>query len=67
MPGLVATLGTLVVGYIGDRTMQRSLTAMWSCLFFAVALLPAAFLLDQRESRPTTVIGMTYVKGHLLP
>jgi MFS family permease len=39
---LVATFVTLVVGYIGDRTMRRALTAAAVSLGFAVLILPAA-------------------------
>src|SRR5712692_1348800 len=39
---ILATLVTLAVGYIGDRTMQRALTAAAVSLGFAVLILPAA-------------------------
>jgi ACS family glucarate transporter-like MFS transporter len=38
----LATLVTLVVGYIADRTMRRALTAAAVSLGFAVLILPAA-------------------------
>ena len=42
---ILATILTLAICYIADRTMQRSLTAMWVCLFFSLAVIPVAFLL----------------------
>ena len=45
-----ATILTLAVGYIADRTMQRSLAGMWVCVIFALAILPGAFLLPPAGS-----------------
>jgi len=39
---LLATFVTLAVGYIGDRTMRRALTAAAVSLSFALLILPAA-------------------------
>ena len=42
---VIATVGTILVGYIGDRTMQRARTAAGTCLFLTVAVLPITMLL----------------------
>lgn len=42
---ILATILTLVICYIADRTMQRALAGMWICIVFAVVVLPVAFLL----------------------
>lgn len=42
---ILATILTFVICYIADRTMQRALTGMWICVFFAAVVLPVAFLL----------------------
>jgi len=42
---LLATAGTVLVGAIGDRTMQRALTAAGTCLAFTLAVLPVALLI----------------------
>jgi len=62
---LSATVLTLVAGYIGDRTMQRSLTAMWSCIFFSVVLLPAAFVLPPVASAfvLSAMVGVAAITG----
>jgi MFS transporter, ACS family, glucarate transporter len=39
---LIATALTLLAGYVADRTMQRSLTGLWTCLLFAIIILPSA-------------------------
>jgi ACS family glucarate transporter-like MFS transporter len=41
---VLATLLTLLVGYIADRTMQRSLTGAAVCLAFAILVMPALAL-----------------------
>jgi len=41
---VLATLLTLLAGYIADRTMQRSLTGAAVCLAFAILVLPALAL-----------------------
>ena len=41
---VVATVLTLLAGYIADRTMQRSLTGAAVCLTFAILVLPALAL-----------------------
>jgi sugar phosphate permease len=41
---LIATVLTLLVGAIADRTMQRSLTGVWTCLTFSIVVLPASSL-----------------------
>jgi len=46
----LATAGTLLVGYIGDRTMRRALTAAGTCLTFVVLVVPAAQLLPAAAS-----------------
>ncbi|MGA2713828.1 MAG: MFS transporter [Bryobacteraceae bacterium] len=38
---VVATILTLAIGYIADRTMQRSLAGAWVSLAFVVIVLPA--------------------------
>jgi sugar phosphate permease len=38
---VVATILTLVVGYIADRTMQRSLAGAWVSIAFVILVLPA--------------------------
>src|SRR3970282_876951 len=38
----LATGLTIFVGYLGDRTMQRALTAAGTCLAFTMVVLPAA-------------------------
>ena len=47
---LLATVLTILVGYIGDRTMQRALTACGTCLAFTVLVLPLALWLPTRTS-----------------
>jgi sugar phosphate permease len=47
---VIATILTLVVGYVGDRTMQRTLTGAWACLIFAVLVIPAALILPPAGS-----------------
>jgi sugar phosphate permease len=44
----MATVMALLVGYIGDRTMRRALTAAGMSLGFTVLVLPAALLLPPR-------------------
>ena len=39
---LIATALTLLVGYIADRTMQRALTGLWTCLLFSIFVVPFA-------------------------
>lgn len=39
---VVATVLTLLIGYIADRTMQRSLTGAWTCVIYSLAVVPAA-------------------------
>ncbi|MBI4480744.1 MAG: MFS transporter [Acidobacteria bacterium] len=41
---LLATAGTVLVGSIGDRTMQRALTAAGTCLAFTLVVMPVALL-----------------------
>jgi sugar phosphate permease len=38
---LIAALLTLIVGYIADRTMQRSLAGAWVSVAFVILILPA--------------------------
>ena len=45
-----ATVLTLLVGYIGDRTMQRPLTAAWTCLIFSLAVMPAGLFFSPEWS-----------------
>jgi sugar phosphate permease len=47
---LVATAGTILVGYIGDRTMQRARTAAGTCLFLTLMVLPITMLLPPEWS-----------------
>jgi sugar phosphate permease len=47
---LLAAAGTVLVGYLGDRTMRRALTAAVSCMAFAILILPAALLLPPAAS-----------------
>ncbi|MBI4464961.1 MAG: MFS transporter [Acidobacteria bacterium] len=47
---VLAAITMLVVAYIGDRTMQRALTASWTCFAFVLLTLPAAFWLPARGS-----------------
>ena len=42
---VLATLLTLAVGYVADRTMQRALTAAWTCGSFVLLVLPLAYWL----------------------
>ncbi len=42
---ILATVLTFVICYIADRTMQRALAGMRICVFYAVVILPVAFLL----------------------
>lgn len=46
----LAVVLTIGVGYIGDRTMRRALTAAGTCLGFTVLVLPAALLLPAEYS-----------------
>jgi sugar phosphate permease len=46
----LATAMTLFVGYLGDRTMQRALTAAGTCLAFTMIVLPAALWLPAAPS-----------------
>ena len=41
---VLATILTLLAGYIADRTMQRSLTGVAVCLAFAILVMPAMAL-----------------------
>lgn len=47
---VLSTITMLVVAYIGDRTMQRALTASWTCFVFVLLALPAAFWLPAVSS-----------------
>lgn len=47
---LLATVGTVLVGYIADRTMRRALTAAASCLTLSILIVPAALLLPPAAS-----------------
>ena len=47
---VLATILTLAVGYLADRTMQRSLAGMWVSFLFALTVLPGAFLLPPAGS-----------------
>jgi sugar phosphate permease len=47
---LLATGLTFGVGYIADRTMQRALTAAWTCVGFFVLVLPLAYGLPPAAS-----------------
>ena len=38
---VIATILTLVVGYVADRTMQRSLAGVWVSIAFVIVILPA--------------------------
>ena len=38
---VIATILTLIVGYVADRTMQRSLAGAWVSFAFVIAILPA--------------------------
>jgi MFS family permease len=46
----LATAGTVIIGTIGDRTMQRALTGAGTCLFFALLVLPIAMLFSPETS-----------------
>jgi len=46
----LATGMTIFVGYLGDRTMQRALTAAGTCLVFTMVVLPAALWLPAAPS-----------------
>jgi hypothetical protein len=47
---LLATVLTFGVGYIADRTMERALTAAWTCAAFVVLVLPLAYWLPAAAS-----------------
>jgi len=47
---IVATCATLSLGYIADRTMQRTLTGACACLVFMVVVIPASLLLSPAGS-----------------
>jgi cyanate permease len=47
---LLATVLTFGVGYIADRTMERALTAAWTCGAFVVLVLPLAYWLPAAAS-----------------
>jgi sugar phosphate permease len=38
---VIATILTLIVGYVADRTMQRSLAGAWVSVAFVIVILPA--------------------------
>ncbi|OFW18706.1 MAG: hypothetical protein A3H27_08705 [Acidobacteria bacterium RIFCSPLOWO2_02_FULL_59_13] len=42
---ILATVLTVAVGYIADHTMQRALTASWTCWSFFILVLPLAYWL----------------------
>jgi sugar phosphate permease len=42
---ILATILTLLICYLADRTMQRPLAGMGICVFFAIVVLPVAFML----------------------
>jgi sugar phosphate permease len=42
----LATILTLGIGYVADRTMQRSLTGAGACLLFVVLVVPGSLLLS---------------------
>ena len=52
---VIAAVGTILVGYIADRTMQRALTAAGTCLFLTVVVLPITMLLPPIPS--TILLG----------
>ena len=47
---LVGTVGTVLVGIIADRTMQRARTAAATCLFLVITVLPITMLLPAEFS-----------------
>ena len=55
---VVSTLLAVGIGYIADHTMQRARTAAWTCLSFALLVLPAAQLLP---AVPSAVLLSTLI------
>ena len=47
---VLATIGTVLVGYIADRTMQRARTAAGTCLFLTIVVIPITMLLSAELS-----------------
>lgn len=41
---VIATILTLIVGYVADRTMQRSLAGAWVSVAFVIVILPAQMI-----------------------
>lgn len=57
---ILAVVGTIAVGAIGDRTMQRALTAAGTCVAFVILVMPAAQLLPG-PAAAVVLAGLTAV------